>query len=69
MQSEYWLHRPTGFVWAVTLENDAVQSAAGPLEVCHADPELLAFLDYSHADGCWITAHRCEFRRVGVTLS
>ncbi len=69
MRNEYWIHRISGLVWAVTLDDDEIQSAAGPLDAENADPELLSFLDYSHVDDRWIAAHRCEFRRIELRAS
>jgi hypothetical protein len=59
--SGYWIHGPSGFVWAVELIDDVVVCAAGPLLVSEADPDILPYLDYSLRDGAWVREHRGEF--------
>jgi hypothetical protein len=57
------VHTPTGFVWAVQLRGGEVICAAGPLLASEADPELLAYLDYSIRDALWVQERRDEFVR------
>ena len=59
---EFWLHQPTGYVWA--LESDRagrVIAASGPLAVSDAVPALLDYLLYRAREVPWIVRHRQEF--------
>ncbi|MBI2217339.1 MAG: hypothetical protein HYU51_08585 [Candidatus Rokubacteria bacterium] len=61
VSSAYWLHAPSGFVWAVQVVDREILCAAGPLLVSEADADILPYLDYSVRDGAWVREHWTEF--------
>lgn len=62
---EYWLHKPTGRMWAVEVVDGTVRAAGGPLAVEDAAPELLDHLPYDRGEAPWINRAREEFVRAG----
>jgi hypothetical protein len=62
VRCEYWIHEPSGLVWAVQFKDDALACVAGPLYAGEADVDILTYLDYSRQDLPWIEEHRDEFR-------
>jgi len=59
---EFWLHRPTGYVWALESDRaDRLIAAAGPLAVNDAAPALLDYLLYRAREVPWIVRHRLDF--------
>jgi len=62
---EFWLHRPTGYVWALQLDRAGrVTAAAGPLAKPDAEPLLLDYFLYKSTDVPWIERHGPEFVRL-----
>ena len=62
---EFWLHVPTGYVWAVEIDSSGrLIAAAGPLAKRDTEPLLLDYLVYKPGDVAWIVRHRPEFTRV-----
>lgn len=61
---EYWLHKPTGRMWAMEIRNGSVVAAAGPLAAEYAVPGLLDYLTYVRSEAIWINRRRNEFVRV-----
>ena len=62
---EFWLHDPTGYIWALETDRAGqVIAAAGPLVRADAEPLLLDYFLYKPTDVPWIVRHRLEFTRV-----
>jgi hypothetical protein len=47
IERSFWQHLPTGYVWAVEIENQKPVRCVGPLEARDVDQRLLKILDYS----------------------
>ena len=61
---EFWLHKPSGRVWAVEVEDGEVVGVAGPVRARDTDPVLLDHLPYDSRDVPWVTRNRREFVRL-----
>ena len=51
---EYWLHRPTGQLWAVKITGGQVHGACGPLDPKEVTPAVLPHLWFHFRDVPWI---------------
>jgi len=62
---EFWLHKPSGRVWAVELNTDGdVVTTAGPLDPKDADPAALDHMPFDGRYVGWISHYRAEFTRL-----
>lgn len=64
---EHWLHKPTGRLWAIELDDGAVIGACGPLELAAAADVPLDYLTYWTNDVDWIIANRTDFVRSAIS--
>ena len=62
-QHEFWLHKPSGEVWAVK-QRGKVIAVAGPISREDAEPELLDYFVYDARDCHWVTKRLEEFSRL-----
>jgi hypothetical protein len=66
----YWVHTPTGYVWAVEVEADGdIVSAAGPLLATEAAPEVISHLIFDTRDVAWIKHNWQHFMRASSSES
>ena len=63
---ELWVHVPTDELWAVTLEQEVVVRACGPLDARDVIPAILPHLPYKQDDAGWIQRGRRNFRRAAL---
>jgi hypothetical protein len=64
----YYVHRPTGRVWAVEVScTGDILSAAGPLPRSEATPGMIEHLVLDVRDVTWIKRNRQHFVRVRAT--
>ena len=69
MSREFWLHVPTGRLWAVESRDGVVVAAAGPLEAADVHPRLLDHLMFFRSDADRVNAHRHDFIPLGCELA
>jgi hypothetical protein len=64
---DYWVHKNSGGLYAIRMQNQRVTGTCGPLELdtvtAREDPSGLSYRDAS-----WIEEHREEFSPVGDWL-
>jgi hypothetical protein len=63
-QHEFWVHKPSGEVWAVKHRGGKIIAVAGPISREDAEPELLDYFVYDARDCHWVTKRLEEFSRL-----
>ena len=63
-QQEFWLHKPSGEVWAVKKRDGKIIAVAGPITREDAEPELLDYFVYDARDCEWVIKRLEEFIRL-----
>lgn len=58
----YWRHGSSNELWAVSLHDEAVVAAYGPLAESDTSAALLRQFPYSKRLGAWVTRNRQQFR-------